>query len=59
MLRGLSSQRIPLNPKRSYFDLIDLGLNATVVVPPTDIPNVGRFAILVDAQGSATGILQP
>ena len=31
VLRGLSAQRIPLNPKRSYFDLIDLGLNATVV----------------------------
>jgi predicted enzyme related to lactoylglutathione lyase len=34
-------------------------LGATVVVPPTDIPNVGRFAIFVDTQGSATGILQP
>ena len=34
-------------------------LGATLVVPPTDIPNVGRFAILVDAQGAATGILQP
>lgn len=31
VLRGLSSQRIPLNPKRSYFDVIDLGLNAAVV----------------------------
>jgi membrane protease YdiL (CAAX protease family) len=31
VLRGLSAQRIPLNPKRSYFDLIDLGLNAAVV----------------------------
>jgi predicted enzyme related to lactoylglutathione lyase len=34
-------------------------LGATIVVPPTDIPSVGRFAILVDAQGAATGILQP
>jgi predicted enzyme related to lactoylglutathione lyase len=34
-------------------------LGATLVVPPTDIPNVGRFAIFVDAQGVATGILQP
>lgn len=34
-------------------------LGATVVVPPTDIPNVGRFAILVDPLGGATGILQP
>ena len=34
-------------------------LGATIVVPPTQIPNVGRFAIFVDAQGVATGILQP
>jgi uncharacterized protein len=34
-------------------------LGATLVVPPTDIPNVGRFAILVDPLGGATGILQP
>lgn len=34
-------------------------LGATIAVPPTDIPNVGRFAILVDGQGTATGILQP
>ena len=34
-------------------------LGATVVVPPTNIPNVGRFAIFVDAQGAGTGILQP
>lgn len=32
VLRDLSAQRIPLNPKRSHFDLIDLGLNATEVV---------------------------
>ena len=32
VLRGLSEQRIPLNPRRSYFDLIDLGLNASVIV---------------------------
>lgn len=28
VLRNLGSQRIALNPRRSYFDLIDLGLNA-------------------------------
>jgi membrane protease YdiL (CAAX protease family) len=32
VLRNLSAQRIPLNPRRSYFDLVDLGLNATFVV---------------------------
>jgi predicted enzyme related to lactoylglutathione lyase len=34
-------------------------LGAQLVVPPTQIPNVGRFAIFVDAQGAGTGILQP
>jgi len=34
-------------------------LGATVVVPPTDIPNVGRFAIFADPQGAALGVLQP
>jgi membrane protease YdiL (CAAX protease family) len=27
VLRGLAGQRVALNPRRSYFDLIDLGLN--------------------------------
>jgi membrane protease YdiL (CAAX protease family) len=31
VLRNLSGQRIDLNPKRSYFDLIDLGLHAAWV----------------------------
>ena len=30
VLRNLSVQRIPLNPRRSYFDLIDLGLNVAL-----------------------------
>lgn len=34
-------------------------LGATIVVPPTDIPNVGRFSIFVDKQGVALGVLQP
>ena len=32
VLRGLASQRIPLIPRRSYFDLVDLGLNLAFVV---------------------------
>lgn len=32
VLRNLSAQRIALNPRRSYFDLIDLGLNAAWAV---------------------------
>lgn len=34
-------------------------LGATVLVPPTDIPNVGRFAIFADPQGAPLGVLQP
>lgn len=34
-------------------------LGATIFVPPTQIPNVGRFAIFADPQGVALGILQP
>lgn len=34
-------------------------LGGTVIVPPTDVPNVGRFSVLADAQGAAIGILQP
>ena len=32
---------------------------ATAIVPPADIPNTGRFALLLDPQGAAFGILQP
>lgn len=31
VLRNLRTQKIPLNPKRSYFDLVDLGLNLASV----------------------------
>jgi uncharacterized protein len=34
-------------------------LGATVIVPPTDIPNVGRFSIIADPQGAPLGVLQP
>ena len=34
-------------------------LGGKVIVPPTDIPNVGRFSILTDVNGAAIGILQP
>lgn len=29
------------------------------LVPPTDIPNTGRFAVLTDPQGAAFGVLTP
>ncbi len=34
-------------------------LGAKVEVPPQDIPEVGRFAVLTDPQGAAFAILQP
>ena len=34
-------------------------LGATIVMPPTTVAGVGRFAILIDPQGAALGILQP
>ncbi|MBL9016383.1 MAG: VOC family protein [Myxococcales bacterium] len=34
-------------------------LGFELVVPPDDIPNVGRFSVLRDPQGAAIGILQP
>jgi predicted enzyme related to lactoylglutathione lyase len=34
-------------------------LGASVKVQPTDIPNVGRYAVFVDPLGAALGILRP
>jgi predicted enzyme related to lactoylglutathione lyase len=34
-------------------------MGATITVPPTDIPNIGRFASWFDPQGAAIAILQP
>jgi predicted enzyme related to lactoylglutathione lyase len=33
-------------------------LGATIQVPPTDIPNVGRFAVLIDPTGAAIGLFK-
>jgi len=35
------------------------GLGATLVVPPTDIPNAGRFAVIFDPQMAAICLFQP
>jgi uncharacterized protein len=34
-------------------------LGANVFVPPTDIPNVGRFAVLADPQGATFAVYKP
>jgi hypothetical protein len=33
-------------------------LGGKVLVPPTDIPNVGRFAIVQDPQGATFGLFK-
>jgi predicted enzyme related to lactoylglutathione lyase len=35
------------------------GLGAQLMVPPTDIPNVGRFAVLMDAQRACIAFMKP
>jgi predicted enzyme related to lactoylglutathione lyase len=35
-----------------------LGLGASSVVPPTDIPGTGRFSVVMDPQGAAFGLFQ-
>jgi predicted enzyme related to lactoylglutathione lyase len=34
------------------------GMGAQVMVPPTDIPNIGRFAILNDPQGADFAVIR-
>jgi uncharacterized protein len=66
---GIMAQQMPQQPQ-AWLPYVQVAsadqtadkakrLGATIVVPPTDIPNVGRFAIFVDGQGASTGILQP
>jgi predicted enzyme related to lactoylglutathione lyase len=35
------------------------GLGATIVVPPADIPGVGRFSMLADPQGAVLAVMKP
>lgn len=34
-------------------------LGATICLPPTDVPHVGRLAVLVDPQGAAIAVMKP
>jgi hypothetical protein len=34
------------------------GLGAKVCVPPTDIPNIGRFSVITDPTGATLGLFQ-
>lgn len=50
-----------------YFAVVDCdaiakrarSLTGNVMVPPTDIPNVGRFSVISDPQKAVFGVLQP
>ena len=35
-----------------------LGAGATVMVPPQDIPNTGRFAVIADPQGATCALFK-
>lgn len=49
-----------------YFDVVDVdqtvaqaqSLSGSVIVPATDIPDIGRFAVLQDPQGAVFGVFQ-
>jgi uncharacterized protein len=53
VLRNLSAQRIPLNPRRSYFDLIDLGLNLAVIAQLIAWGGLGLYLLWRSGLGPA------
>lgn len=71
-MAGLMPQPKPMAEAKApslwtaYFDVADCDASAAkakklggeVVMPPTDIPNVGRFAILKDLDGAAFAIIK-
>jgi predicted enzyme related to lactoylglutathione lyase len=69
MVGGVMKCPRPGNPAQwiGYVIVDDVGatakkaakLGGEVVVPPFDVPDVGRIAVLVDPQGAAIGIFKP
>jgi uncharacterized protein len=53
VLRNLSAQRIPLNPRRSYFDLVDLGLNLAVIAQLIAWGGLGLYLLWRSGLGPA------
>ena len=51
-LRGLADQKVALNPRRSYFDLIDLGLTYS---PVKDVDIYASVQNLTNVQYLASG----
>lgn len=58
---GASSQWLPYvgTPNVDETVAAASGLGAKVRVPPTDIPNVGRFAVVTDPQGATFALFKP
>ena len=62
----MKSMNVPPN-WMPYFQVADVdatadnakGLGAALYVPPTDIPNTGRFSVIRDPQGAVFAIYQP
>jgi membrane protease YdiL (CAAX protease family) len=53
VLRNLSAQRIPLNPRLSHFDLIDLGLNLALVTQLIAWGGLGLYLLWRSGLGPA------
>jgi uncharacterized protein len=62
-----TSPRAPMAGLNTYFEVSNLNLTlrnvvelgGKILVPPTDIPSVGAYAMFADPVGVAVGILQP
>jgi uncharacterized protein len=68
MVAGLFSAEMGRSPGWLTYFAVDnaddstglaASLGAQTLMPPTDIPGTGRFALLADPQGASFGILQP
>ena len=54
---GLNTYFEVSNLRRTLHSVVELG--GKILVPPTDIPSVGAYAMFADPDGVAVGILQP
>lgn len=62
-----SGPRAPMAGLNTYFEVSDLKvtlrnvveLGGKILVPPTEIPSVGSYAMFADPGGVAVGVLEP
>ena len=45
------------NLKKLGIDVFETNRGGKVIVAPIDIPNVGRFAVILDKQGAALSVI--